>query len=627
MIKALDSATARTVLFFLLLFTGLFIVKRYNYLLFHSLADLFVAVVCFGTFIVAWNARRYSDIHYFLFLGIANVFLGFILVVHLLSYRGMSVLTGFSSNPPTQLWIAFRYLQSLSFLIALFFLNRRFRPFPVIAAYAVITALTLLSIFAWDIFPDCYVDGSGLTPFKKVSEYVASAIIVVAIVILHRRKEMFDRGVFALIVSSYAVMIPAGALFTLYVDVYGISNALGHFLLIISFSLLYRAVIQTGIVAPHRLLFRNLKRSEEALRELNEFNESIVENSRDCIAILDLEGRVQFMNRAGQALLKITDEGSFRNVPFGDFWEGEDRRTALDVIANAARGSVGSFDGYRSSFDGEPQWWSVIVSPIRNAGGETVRILATARNITRRKQAQDEVKKRTEQLEETIEELERFSYSVSHDLKAPLRAIDGFSRSLLKRHGGQLDEDSERRLNVIRDNVRTMGCLIEDLLSFSRSSRKQMDRAAFNMAALIDEVWAEIRTANANREIEFRNAVTLPGYGDPALIRQVVVNLLENAVKFTRDRKPAVIEMTDHCAGRDVAYSIRDNGIGFDMAYYGKLFQVFERLNPDLYEGTGIGLAIVQRIVQRHGGRVWAEGRVDEGATVSFTLPKGDMPA
>ncbi len=627
MIKALDSATARTVLFFLLLFTGLFIVKRYNYLLFHSLADLFVAVVCFGTFIVAWNARRYSDIHYFLFLGIANVFLGFILVVHLLSYRGMSVLTGFSSNPPTQLWIAFRYLQSLSFLIALFFLNRRFRPFPVIAAYAVITALTLLSIFAWDIFPDCYVDGSGLTPFKKVSEYVASAIIVVAIVILHRRKEMFDRGVFALIVSSYAVMIPAGALFTLYVDVYGISNALGHFLLIISFSLLYRAVIQTGIVAPHRLLFRNLKRSEEALRELNEFNESIVENSRDCIAILDLEGRVQFMNRAGQALLKITDEGSFRNVPFGDFWEGEDRRTALDVIANAARGSVGSFDGYRSSFDGEPQWWSVIVSPIRNAGGETVRILATARNITRRKQAQDEVKKRTEQLEETIEELERFSYSVSHDLKAPLRAIDGFSRSLLKRHGGQLDEDSERRLNVIRDNVRTMGCLIEDLLSFSRSSRKQMDRAAFNMAALIDEVWAEIRTANANREIKFRNAVTLPGYGDPALIRQVVVNLLENAVKFTRDRKPAVIEMTDHCAGRDVAYSIRDNGIGFDMAYYGKLFQVFERLNPDLYEGTGIGLAIVQRIVQRHGGRVWAEGRVDEGATVSFTLPKGDMPA
>ncbi|OPY86372.1 MAG: Phytochrome-like protein cph1 [Syntrophaceae bacterium PtaU1.Bin231] len=627
MIKALDSATARTVLFFLLLFTGLFIVKRYNYLLFHSLSDLFVAVVCFGTFIVAWNARRYSDIHYFLFLGIANVFLGFILVVHLLSYRGMSVLTGFSSNPPTQLWIAFRYLQSLSFLIALFFLNRRFQPFPVIAAYAGITALTLLSIFAWDIFPDCYVDGSGLTPFKKVSEYVASAIIVVAIVILHRRKEMFDRGVFALIVSSYAVMIPAGALFTLYVDVYGISNALGHFLLIISFSLLYRAVIQTGIVAPHRLLFRNLKRSEEALRELNEFNESIVENSRDCIAILDLEGRVQFMNRAGQALLKITDEGSFRNVPFGDFWEGEDRRTALDVIANAARGSVGSFDGYRSSFDGEPQWWSVIVSPIRNAGGETVRILATARNITRRKQAQDEVKKRTEQLEETIEELERFSYSVSHDLKAPLRAIDGFSRSLLKRHGGQLDEDSERRLNVIRDNVRTMGCLIEDLLSFSRSSRKQMDRAAFNMAALIDEVWAEIRTANANREIEFRNAVTLPGYGDPALIRQVVVNLLENAVKFTRDRKPAVIEMTDHCAGRDVAYSIRDNGIGFDMAYYGKLFQVFERLNPDLYEGTGIGLAIVQRIVQRHGGRVWAEGRVDEGATFSFTLPKGDMPA
>ncbi|MDX9821758.1 MAG: MASE3 domain-containing protein [Syntrophales bacterium] len=627
MTETAESSLKRTILFFLLLFTGLFIVKQYNYLLFHSLTDLFVAIVCFGTFIVAWNARRYSDIHYFLFLGIAHVFLGFILIIHFLSYRGMAIFAGFASNPPTQLWIAFRYLQSLSFLTALLFLNRRFKPLPVAVVYAGITALILLSIFSWRVFPDCYMEGTGLTLFKKASEYVASAILIVAIVILSRKKEIFDRHVFRLIVSSYAVMILAGAMFTLYVDVYGIFNMLGHFLVIISFFLLYRAVIQTGIVAPHRLLFQNLKKGEEALRELNQFNESIVENTRDCITILDLDGRVQFMNKAGQALLKVPDVRSYLNVSFEEFWEGEDRIAAAGAVATARQGAVGSFDGYRPTFDGVPQWWSVIVSPIRSAGGGTARILAIARNITRRRQAQEEVKRRTAQLEDTVQELERFSYSVSHDLKAPLRAIDGFSRSLLKKLEGKLDEDSERRLNVIRDNVQTMGQLIEDLLSFSRSSRKQMDRAAFDMAALINEVWEEIRAANADREIEFRNAVTLPGYGDPVLIRQVLKNLIDNAVKFTRDRKPAVIEMTDTSANGNVVYSIRDNGIGFDMAYYGKLFQVFERLSPDRYEGTGIGLAIVQRIVHRHGGRVWAEGRLNEGAAFSFTLPKGDMPA
>ncbi len=625
--ETIHASRIRIVLFFLLLFTGLFIVKQYNYLLFHSLTDLFVAVVCFGTFIVAWNARRYSDIHYFLFLGIANVFLGVIIIIHFLSYRGMAIFTGFTSNPPTQLWIAFRYLQSLSFLIALLFLNRRFKPLYVASAYAGITALILLSIFAWHIFPDCYIEGSGLTFFKKVSEYVASAIIVVAIMILSRRKELFDRGVFTLIVWSYAVMILAGAMFTLYVGVYGIFNMLGHFLVIISSFLLYRAVIQTGIVAPHRLLFHNLQKGEEALRELNELNESIVENTRDCIKILDLQGRVQFMNKAGQALLKITDTRSYLNVPFEEFWEGADRNAAVEAVTKARQGSVESFDGCCPTLDGTPKWWSVIVSPIRNASGETVRFLAISRDITRRKQTQDELKRRTEQLEDTIQELERFSYSVSHDLKAPLRAIDGFSRSLLRKNEGKLDEDSERRLKVIRDNVQTMGQLIEDLLSFSRSSRKQLDRAAFDMTVLVNEVWGEVRAANADREIEFRSAITLPGYGDPALIRQVLKNLIDNAVKFTRDRKPAVIEMDDRSADGEIVYSISDNGIGFDMTYYNKIFQVFERLSPDRYEGTGIGLAIVQRIIHRHGGRVWAEGKANEGATFHFTLPKGDMPA
>jgi signal transduction histidine kinase len=231
------------------------------------------------------------------------------------------------------------------------------------------------------------------------------------------------------------------------------------------------------------------------------------------------------------------------------------------------------------------------------------------------------LEERTRQLEDTIQELDGFSYSVSHDLKAPLRAVDGYARMILKKSGDKLDEDTVRMLDVIRSNTKLMGELIEDLLSFSRLSRKTVKVEKIDMGGLISDVWEEIRTANPDREMKVSITNILPGFGDPQLMRQVLANLLSNAVKFTRDRKPAVIEMSSCRRNGEVVYCLRDNGIGFDMRYHDKLFTVFERLNPEGYDGTGVGLAIVQRIIQRHGGRVWAEGETDRGATFFFTLP------
>jgi signal transduction histidine kinase len=235
-----------------------------------------------------------------------------------------------------------------------------------------------------------------------------------------------------------------------------------------------------------------------------------------------------------------------------------------------------------------------------------------------------EVQLREKRLEDANKELESFSYTVSHDLKAPLRAIDGYSRMMLKKCGSSLDEEATRLFNVIRINTAMMNVLIDDLLSFSRVLRESMNLVQIDMKHLVSEVWEDIRAANQERELELKAANIMPAYGDLTLIRQVLFNLISNAVKFTKNQKPGIIELTSYMEADKVVYCVKDNGIGFDMAYYDKLFAIFQRLHGvEAYEGTGVGLAIVQRIVQRHGGRIWAEGKVDEGATFCFTLPPG----
>jgi light-regulated signal transduction histidine kinase (bacteriophytochrome) len=228
-------------------------------------------------------------------------------------------------------------------------------------------------------------------------------------------------------------------------------------------------------------------------------------------------------------------------------------------------------------------------------------------------------------LEAVNKELEAFSYSVSHDLRAPLRAISGFAEAIMEDYAPRLDAEGKRYLGLIRDNAHQMGQLIDDLLAFSRLGRRQMAETRIDMAALARAVFDELAGLTPGRPIAFSIGPVPPAQGDGTLVRQVLVNLLSNAIKFTRTRAPAAIEfgyLPDSGAG---AYYVKDNGVGFDMRYVGKLFGVFQRLHAVTeFEGTGVGLALVQRIITRHGGRVWAEGALDLGAIFYFTLPGED---
>jgi signal transduction histidine kinase len=245
------------------------------------------------------------------------------------------------------------------------------------------------------------------------------------------------------------------------------------------------------------------------------------------------------------------------------------------------------------------------------------------KEVLERRKAEEALRVRTSQLEVSNKEHEAFTYTVSHDLRAPLRAIDGFSNMLQRKYWEILDAEGKRILDIIRKNSQDMGQLIDDLLAFSRLGRQQINLVEINMTNLAQSVYEELKTAAPGRNITSVIKELPMARGDKVLMRQVLVNLLSNALKFTQHCADAVIEVSGRVEENENIYYVKDNGVGFDMRYVDKLFGIFERLhNADEFEGTGVGLAIVQRVVLKHGGRAWGEAKINEGATIYFSLPR-----
>lgn len=385
-----------------------------------------------------------------------------------------------------------------------------------------------------------------------------------------------------------------------------------------------------ALVASQIALAIQRKRDEDALRESEARWRTLMENTPQLIFTINRSGKILFVNRAlyGLEREKVVGKSIFPYIA------GVDDAYSHDLLMRVFREREAvSFEISLEIPSRKNLWFSCNISPVVDNGHVDVAIF-NATDITDRKAAEDEIQKLNEALEQRVQErtaeleaankeLEAFSYSISHDLRAPLRAIDGFGRILWDSLHGQASEDALRYLIIIRENAQQMGRLIDDLLAFSRLGRLTVNQSLVSPRPLVEHILETLEPERAGRNIDVRIADLPPCRGDPALLQQAWVNLLSNALKFTRGKTLAVIEIGALETDNEVIYFVKDNGAGFDMRYADKLFGVFQRLHrAEEFEGTGVGLAIVQRIIRRHGGRAWAEGEPGKGATFYFALPR-----
>ena len=366
----------------------LYLLSRQNYLLFHCTAEFFSIFVALAIFVVAWNTRAWASNRYLLFLGIAYLFVAIIDTTHTLAYKGMGVFAIQGANEATQLWILARYIEAFSLLAAPLFITRRLRAIPLFIVYAAVCGFGLLDIFRLGIFPDCFIEGQGLTPFKVASEYVIIGLLAGAIAHLLRYREKLEPRIMTLLVAAMAVTIVEEMAFTLYTDVYGLSNMIGHLLKAASFYLVYRAVVETSLTAPYQLLFRELVKAREDAERERDASQRYLDIVGVMLVVLDTTGRVRHINKKGAEILGYSEEEILGRDWFTAFVPESQRTAVREVFRQLRAGQQTKSSCYsenavltRSREERVLAWHNTVV---HDPDGAVVETLGCGEDITER---------------------------------------------------------------------------------------------------------------------------------------------------------------------------------------------------------------------------------------------------
>ncbi len=610
---------------------GLYLASHYSYLLFHTASELASIALAGAIFVLTWNFRHFYKDSFLTFIGVAYLFSGFIDLLHTLAYKGMGVFVGYDTNLPTQLWIAARYVQSVSLLAAPLFLKRKISTTWLLGGFSLVTTLLLLSIFTWKIFPVSYIEGIGLTSFKIGSEYFIDLLLAAAILALLRQRRFLDRVVLQWMILAIGVTILSELAFTLYFDVYGHTNLLGHYGKIIAYYLVYKAVIETQASKIYADMIQ-LREAESALRASERNLKLFIEYSPAAIAMFDLEMRFLLASRRYLTDYQIVEQEiigrSFVEIfpTLAERWQETFRRCLAGAVEKCDE------DPFLAE-DGSTVWIRWEMRPWYISQAETGGVILFSEVITERKrmsealaQANDALHLSAERLKISNHELEQFAFVASHDLQEPLRKVKMFG-DRLKEHldnapPGVIGADAVDDLRRMQSAAERMQAMIIGLLELSRVSTRGGVFAPVHLTLVVEEVANDLEALVHESGGQITVEELYSAEVDVNQIRRLFINLLGNALKFHKPGVPPEIRVSAAHNGSSLTLTVKDNGIGFDEKYAERIFQPFQRLHGrSQYEGSGLGLSICQKIVSRHHGKIEAHSQPGQGAEFRITLP------
>jgi len=544
-----------------IVFVGLYVISSYNYLLFHSIVEIFSVIVIFGIFEIAWNSRHIMNNNFFLFIAVAFLFVGCLDLFHTLAYAGLGVFPEHGPNLATQLWIAMRYLLSFSFLISLFFTKRKFSLPLMGGIYGVVTSLILISVFYWENFPQAFVEGVGLTAFKVNSEYFISFILLCTIGLMIRKRNEFSDSTFKLLVFSLSLAIASEMAFTLYIDVYGIANVAGHLINFASFYVIYRALIENGLKKPYHLLFHNLKQKEELLskrsEELIKVNEHLLEENKE--------------RKKTQEALKISEKNARERAE-------ELGKTQIKLKEKAA----------------EVQKYADHMEKLAEKRAAKLRA------------------------SEKLATIGATAGMIGHDIRNPLQGIDGaiyLAKDIIESSFANNSEKDEllHYLDMINDQVSYIDRMVIDLQTFAKESPPQLKET--DIQRLIAETLSMVKIPENVKinEIEGDNFKTEV---DPEQMKRVFVNLINNSFQAMPNGGELRIKLSKGPTYLKIDFE--DTGVGIPEEIKTK---IFSPLFTTKSKGQGFGLAVCKKLVEAHGGTITVRSKLEKGTTFTITLP------
>jgi PAS domain S-box-containing protein len=616
---------------FLIILLLTYLTIFYNYLLFHTIVELFSIVIGGGIFIICWNSRKRIDNSFFLVIGVSFLYIGFLDFVHSLAYTGMNIFTGYDTNLPTQLWIAARYTQAGSFLLASLVINKKIKINYLIIFYTLVTFILLVLIFS-RLYPDCFIEGKGLTPFKIISEYIIDLLLFITIFIIYKQRFLFERRIYLTLFYSIIATIIAEILFTLYIHAYGIPNLIGHIFKIVSFFFLYKAIINIGLENPINLLFRKLKLSEKNLiakaNDLERANillkeaelryRTTFEQSPDGIVILDPISlkAFEFNNEICHILGYKREE--FANLSVPEYDVNEEPEDTMIHVNNILREGRDDFETKFITKNGEIKDIYIRAKVIKLSGKTYFQSIC--RDITEKKKAEDRLK--------------RLISTVSHELRTPITVLL-MSMDYLKNYDKNIQPDVEAKLlEGIDRNVKLLHKLADDILMISRidEERVKIDWIEYYPLEIINNILTLMEPIGTEKNLAFEIDIpkNLVLKGDPKRIDQIFRIFIDNAIKYSKKSSTIEIKAFDDYKGKyntdrnnGVLFQFKDNGIGISD---GELPHIFERFyrskNVSETPGSGLGLSIAEELIQLHKGKVYVESKLNEGSIFYIFFPR-----